>query len=180
MATRLAPATIGRRAGAGADRPGDRGSGTMLAIAAIIALATASLAAVLLGYAIAARHRSAAAADLAALAGAMQITGPTQVAGGRAAACQKAAAVSKANGAELTSCTVVGEITEVVATVRLPSLFGIAVTARSRARAGPDDKDEAPSIAPDSGRRHAGQQATARRDPGCDGSGTSPCRHRTG
>jgi len=43
---------------------------------------------------------------------------------------------------------VVGEITEVVATVRLPSLFGIAVTARSRARAGPDDTGEAPSIAP--------------------------------
>lgn len=109
----------------------DRGSATVLAITVIMLVTLAGLAGVTLGSALVARHRTAAAADLAALAGA------ARAAEGQTAACSRARAVAAANGAGLTSCRVAGQVVEVVAAIRLPLVFGVPMTARSRARAGP-------------------------------------------
>jgi len=102
----------------------------MLAIAVITLITCTGLAGVTLGSALVARHRTAAAADLAALAGA------ARAAGGQIGACATARAVAAANRAELASCRTAGQVVEVVAVIRLPSLFGVPMTARSRARAG--------------------------------------------
>ena len=115
----------------------DRGSATVLAIAVIVLITSAGVAGVTLGSALVARHRTAAAADLAALAGAARATE------GKAAACAHARAVAAANRAGLASCRVAGQVVEVVAVIRLPSLFGVQMTARSRARAGPVTLDPA-------------------------------------
>jgi secretion/DNA translocation related TadE-like protein len=112
-------------------RVADRGSATVLAIAVIMLVTLAGIAGVTLGSALVARHRTAAAADLAALAGA------ATAADGQTAACARARAVAAANRAGLASCRVAGQVVEVVAVIRLPSLFGVPMTARSRARAGP-------------------------------------------
>ena len=109
----------------------DRGSATILAIAVITLITCAGLAGVTLGSALVARHRTAAAADLAALAGAAKATE------GQIGACAAARAVAAENRAELASCRLAGQVVEVVAVIRLPSLFGVPMTARSQARAGP-------------------------------------------
>ncbi|MGH8835627.1 MAG: Rv3654c family TadE-like protein [Actinomycetes bacterium] len=131
MARRLTessrPAASGRRRRVAADR----GSATVLAITVIMLVTLAGLAGVTLGSALVARHRTAAAADLAALAGA------ARAAEGQTAACAQARAVATANRAGLTSCRVAGQVVEVVAVIRLPPLFGVPMTARTRARAGP-------------------------------------------
>ena len=103
----------------------------MLAIAVIMFITLAGLAGVTLGSALVARHRTAAAADLAALAGA------ARAAEGQTAACARARAVAAANRAGLASCRVAGQVVEVVAVIRLSALFGVPMTARSIARAGP-------------------------------------------
>ena len=123
---RFRPAACSRRR-----RVADRGSATVLAIAVIVLITSAGVAGVTLGSALVARHRTAAAADLAALAGAARATE------GQTAACAHARAVAAANRAGLASCRVAGQVVEVVAVIRLPSLFGVPMTARSRARAGP-------------------------------------------
>ena len=123
---RFRPAAYSRRR-----RVADRGSATVLAIAVIVLITSAGVAGVTLGSALVARHRTAAAADLAALAGAARATE------GQTAACAHARAVAAANRAGLASCRVAGQVVEVVAVIRLPSLFGVPMTARSRARAGP-------------------------------------------
>lgn len=112
-------------------RAADRGSATVFAIAVIMLVTCAGLAGLTLGSALVARHRTAAAADLAALAGA------ARAAEGQTGVCAQARAVASANRAELASCRMAGQVVEVVAVIRLPSLFGVPMTARSRARAGP-------------------------------------------
>ena len=130
MASRL---TLRYRSAAGSRRRqvADQGSATVLAIAVIMLVTLAGLAGVTLGSALVARHRTAAAADLAALAGA------TRAPEGQTVACARARAVAAANRAGLASCRVAGQVVEVVAVIRLSALFGVSMTARSRARAGP-------------------------------------------
>ncbi|WP_374200907.1 Rv3654c family TadE-like protein [Streptomyces bambusae] len=63
----------------------------------------------LLGQAVVARHRAAAAADLSALAAA------TSWSRGPQAACAAAARVARAQGAAVTACELTGEVAEVTA-----------------------------------------------------------------
>ncbi|WP_399433355.1 Rv3654c family TadE-like protein [Streptomyces sp. WAC05950] len=80
----------------------------------------------LLGQAVVARHRAAAAADLAALAAA------ATWAHGPDTACATALRVARAQGAELAGCRLGGEVAEVEARVAAGPF-----TPRIRARAGP-------------------------------------------
>ncbi|MFJ6721547.1 Rv3654c family TadE-like protein [Streptomyces sp. NPDC091259] len=80
----------------------------------------------LLGQAVVARHRAAAAADLASLAAA------TAWAHGPEAACAAAVRVARAQGATLAECRLGGEVAEVEARVPLGPF-----TPSSLARAGP-------------------------------------------
>ncbi|MDR1633972.1 MAG: pilus assembly protein TadG-related protein [Bifidobacteriaceae bacterium] len=78
----------------------DRGSGTVLAIGLVAALATVALALATLAGALVGRERAVAAADLAALAGAQALIDGH----GLPESCQAAAAIAQAMGAELTEC----------------------------------------------------------------------------
>jgi secretion/DNA translocation related TadE-like protein len=81
-----------------------------------------------LGQAVLARHRAAGGADLAALAAADQWTL------GASTACDRADEIARAQGARLTRCALVGEISDVTATAgRGP------FTVEVRSRAGPAD-----------------------------------------
>ncbi|MGN6428294.1 MAG: Rv3654c family TadE-like protein [Leifsonia sp.] len=104
---------------------GQRGSGSVLAVAVIGA--TVSLAAGMLavGGAVAAQRRASAAADLSALAAA-------DVAVGRVAGdpCQTAADVSAANGAAVTGCSADGVVVTVTTSV---DYLGLPATASARA-----------------------------------------------
>jgi secretion/DNA translocation related TadE-like protein len=73
---------------------------------------------------------AAQAADLAALSAA------TAVQRGRPA-CPSADETAAANGAQLTSCRVSGEVVVVEATVGVRTLFARLVSVRAQARAGP-------------------------------------------
>ncbi|MEV6954987.1 Rv3654c family TadE-like protein [Streptomyces sp. NPDC051183] len=96
----------------------------------------------LLGQAVVARHRAAAAADLAALAAAASWThGPE-------AACATAVRVAVAQGARLTGCVVAGETAQVTARVASGPF-----TPPIRARAGPP-------LPPPDGRAIPGQRPT--------------------
>jgi secretion/DNA translocation related TadE-like protein len=104
----------------------DRGSATVWA-----AIATTTMCAVFavvlgLGQAVVARHRAGAAADLAALAAADHaLRGPAE-------ACGRAIEVAAAQGAEVVSCALGGE----VADVKVRVSFG-PYAPTVRARAGP-------------------------------------------
>ncbi|MEU9026430.1 Rv3654c family TadE-like protein [Streptomyces sp. NPDC048383] len=90
----------------------DRGSATVWATVAVTVLGAVFGGVLLLGQAVAARHRAGAAADLAALAAAATWSH------GPAAACAAAARVAGAQGARVTECRVEGEVAEVTARVR--------------------------------------------------------------
>lgn len=87
----------------------DRGSATVWAALVATVLGAVFGGVLLLGQAVVARHRAAAAADLAALAAAATWThGPE-------AACATARRVAHAQGAALSTCRVEGELAEVTA-----------------------------------------------------------------
>ncbi|WP_308344828.1 Rv3654c family TadE-like protein [Streptomyces sp. ISL-94] len=104
----------------------DRGSATVWAVLVATVLGAVFGGVLLLGQAVVARHRAAAAADLAALAAA------ASWAHGPEAACATARRVARAQGAALAACRVEGEVAEVTARPATgPFTPGI------RARAGP-------------------------------------------
>ena len=110
----------------------DRGSATVLALAAVLiglVLATSSAA---LGAAVVARHRAEAAADLGALAAADVL-----LARATGSPCGAAAAVVRAHDAALISCTVDQGDAVVRASVRPPGGVGSLGAAVAVARAGP-------------------------------------------
>jgi secretion/DNA translocation related TadE-like protein len=112
----------------------ERGSATvwLAGLAALIVLAT--LAAVLQGSAVVARHRAATAADLAALAAAVRVPD------GRAAACAAASTLAIRNGGSLTRCVLSGDDVEVEVTRRVAFGHLGSWAATARARAGPVDR----------------------------------------
>lgn len=107
----------------------ERGSATLYVLAAAALLLSAGLAAGLVGEAIVARHDAGVAADLGALAAAA--SAPLS----EAAACAVAGRVVRANGAQLTTCSLLGA--DAVVTVQrahsLPGLPGAMVGVASRA-----------------------------------------------
>ena len=110
----------------------ERGSATVWMLALTGVLAALSLAVVLVGVAVVARHRASAAADFSALAAA------SAAVTGRPDPCAVAARVAAANSAELASCVLAGEgVVQVGVTVpvRLGPL-GVH-SASACARAGP-------------------------------------------
>lgn len=120
-----------RAAGTVGRMHGDQGVATVLvlALAAVLALlgaGSASLAAVAV-----ARQRAASAADLSALAGAERVLE------GQAAACGRARLVAGLVGGELSTCTVVGDVVDLVVEVRPAGRIGRLGAASARARAGP-------------------------------------------
>jgi secretion/DNA translocation related TadE-like protein len=110
----------------------ERGSATVWVMALSGVLAAVSLAVVLVGSAVVARHRASTAADLAALAAAGSAVA------GRPDACAVAGRVAAANSAVLASCVAEGAGVvriRVNVAVRLGPL-GVH-SATGRARAGP-------------------------------------------
>ncbi|MFI5984427.1 Rv3654c family TadE-like protein [Streptomyces sp. NPDC051555] len=107
----------------------ERGSATVWAAVVATALVAVFGGVLLLGQAVVARHRAAAAADLAALAAAASWTH------GPAAACAAALRVAVAQGARMAACTVSGEVAEVTA---LAPTGPYAPRSTSRAGPGPD------------------------------------------
>ncbi|MFJ7593090.1 Rv3654c family TadE-like protein [Streptomyces sp. NPDC097617] len=104
----------------------DRGSATVWAALVATVLGAVFGGVLLLGQAVVARHRAAAAADLAALAAAATWAhGPER-------ACGAALRVARAQGAELGGCLLRGEVAEVTARVAAGPF-----TPAIRARAGP-------------------------------------------
>ncbi|TDU76863.1 Rv3654c family TadE-like protein [Streptomyces sp. KS 21] len=87
----------------------DRGSATVWAALVATVLGAVFGGVLLLGQAVVARHRAAAAADLAALAAA------ATWAHGPEAACAAARRVAGAQSAAVTACTLQGEVAEVTA-----------------------------------------------------------------
>jgi secretion/DNA translocation related TadE-like protein len=112
--------------------PGQEGSATVLVIG--ICLAAFVLLAALggLGGAAVARHRAQSAADLAALAAADVLVG-----GSGGSPCAAAGRVVAANGGDLGSCEVSGQVVEVTVLGRPPGPIARLGLARARARAGP-------------------------------------------
>ncbi|MEO6020561.1 MAG: Rv3654c family TadE-like protein [Knoellia sp.] len=113
----------------------ERGSGTVLAVAAIGVLLVLATAGLHLGAAATAAHRARTTADLSALAGA------TALQEGWGAPCARAAEVAGRNHAQLIACTLgVGESVTVRVSTALPTHW-LAVPDRAvaSARAGPSD-----------------------------------------
>jgi secretion/DNA translocation related TadE-like protein len=110
----------------------ERGSATVWVLALSGVLLSFAAAAVLIGTAVAARHRAEAAADLAALAAAGSAVS------GTADPCVAAASIASANGAVLESCTVdPGAVVEIRVGVRV-AMASLGVRwAHAYARAGP-------------------------------------------
>ena len=101
----------------------------VLSLAAVLGLlgaGSASLAAVAV-----ARQRAASAADLAALAAAERALD------GQQAACQRASSVARVAGAHVRTCSLTGDVADILAEVRPPGWLGRLGVAAARARAGP-------------------------------------------
>lgn len=117
----------------------DRGSATiwLVGLAALIGLVT--VAALVQGSAVVARHRAAAAADLAALAAAVRVSE------GADAACAAAKGIAARNGGSLTRCVLSGDDVEI--DVTRPLMLGSlgSWVAMARARAGPVDRIPLPA-----------------------------------
>ncbi|MGZ4544723.1 MAG: Rv3654c family TadE-like protein [Blastococcus sp.] len=112
--------------------PGERGSATVWVVVLAGLIAVLGAAGVLVGAAVAGRHRAAAAADFAALAGAARAVV------GDPSACASAADVALANGATLQRCSLLpGAVVDVSVRVRVRlGPLGV-LQAPGRARAGP-------------------------------------------
>src|SRR3954452_13825745 len=111
-----------------ADR--EAGIATVTALALIVMVAATAMVGVLVGAAVAARHRAGAAADLAAIAAAARSYDV-------GAACRAAARIAGSNRARVESCRLRGTIAEVRVRVPVPGVFGRLGPARATARAGP-------------------------------------------
>lgn len=113
----------------------ERGSGTVLSLAIVLAIATLLVAAVLYGAVVLATHRARSAADLAAL------TASTRALEGdsTADACAQAARVARANGGRILVCRAgAGEGSiETAVSVDLPQALRRLGPAYAVARAGP-------------------------------------------
>lgn len=114
-------------------REGERGSGTVLGLAAIAVVLILFASGAWIGSAIIARHRAQAAADLGALAGADHLRGGRPIVDSRGP-CRAAAAVVRGNGAEVRSCQVRG--TTITVTVSVPAGLPGLGSARGMAKAG--------------------------------------------
>jgi secretion/DNA translocation related TadE-like protein len=112
-----------------------KGSGSVLALALVAAIAFGGMAIAALGGAAAARWRSQTASDLAALAGAQAMIDGQ----GIDRACAVAGDIAAANGARLTACGPAdGDRLRVRTEAPAPSLFGLPPrTASAEAVAGP-------------------------------------------
>lgn len=97
-------------------------------MALIVVLLSVTLGVVVLGSAVAARHRAQTAADLGALAGAHAL--PTGV----QSACAAAESVIGANAAGMVSCAV--DQLDVAVTVQTPAVLRMRATAGARAGPG--------------------------------------------
>lgn len=118
--------TVDRGSGRGRGRESDRGSATVWSLGAIALLCAVFGAVLVLGQAVAVRHRAAGGADLAALAAA------DHWAEGGTAACARAERLAAVQGVRLVRCAIVGDTAEVTAAAgRGP------FTAEVGARAGP-------------------------------------------
>ncbi|QGN33981.1 Rv3654c family TadE-like protein [Microlunatus sp. Gsoil 973] len=89
-----------------------RGSGTLLALTVVIFLLSLTSAVAVFGRFLVAHHRAAAAADLAALAGA-------QAYGTGENGCAAARAIAARNDQHLAGCSVIGDRTDFVLSVRI-------------------------------------------------------------
>lgn len=109
----------------------DRGSATVLVVAALAALLAAGVGALEIVGAVRASHQAHSAADLASLAGALIL-----VRGGSpSSACSRAAVLARQNSASLVDCRPTGDsVLEVVVSVPGGTGLGPAV---ARSRAGP-------------------------------------------
>ncbi|WP_347108363.1 Rv3654c family TadE-like protein [Paenarthrobacter sp. S56] len=114
----------------GEQGPGERGSGTVLALALVAVVGVLLVALMLLAQAGVMASRAASASDLAALAGADAARGLTT-----GEPCAVAAQVAEHHEAHLTSCAVKqGGVVDVSAELSGPFQYG---TATGRSRAGP-------------------------------------------
>ncbi|WP_323097616.1 Rv3654c family TadE-like protein [Intrasporangium sp. YIM S08009] len=118
----------GRRLAAAFGRAVDRGSASVLVLAATGVLLAAGVAALILGSVAVAGQRARLAADLSAIAGA------TRQRAADVQACAAAAAVARANGARLEGCSLRDADVTVVVSIEVPVWPD---PARARSRAGP-------------------------------------------
>ncbi|MFD4181258.1 Rv3654c family TadE-like protein [Rhodococcus sp. NPDC058514] len=109
----------------------DRGSATVLACWAMLALIAVAALVIHLGSAVSARHRAQSAADLAALAAAAALEH------GGEAACASAATIAGRMRASVRDCRVEGWDVVVTVGVRLPLPAVVGGDAVAAARAGP-------------------------------------------
>jgi secretion/DNA translocation related TadE-like protein len=119
----------------------ERGSATLLALAAGLLLVGAGLVCALWAVVSTGHHRAAAAAEMAALsaAQAMQPGGDWQAEGD--GPCDVASRIALAHRAELLSCRSDGDTVEVVAAVELRLGVIGSPSVKSTARAGPVSRD---------------------------------------
>lgn len=116
-------------------RHDERGAATVMVFAMVVVLGATALVLVT-GAGLFVEHRRAqAAADLAALAGAAAVGGPGAGSGG--SACSVAARTATRNGAELTSCEVLGRDVRVRVAIRRGYAGGLTAVVEGAARAGP-------------------------------------------
>lgn len=102
----------------------ERGSGTVLGLAAIGVIVTTLIAFVMVGSAVLARQQAQSAADLGAVAGAQELKAGAST----DAACSRAKEFVEVNGASVDACTVSGSTSpEVGPTMRLRVSRGVAV-----------------------------------------------------
>ena len=110
---------------------GDRGTAGVLVLALVLVLVAVGSVVTGLASVAVARQRAASAADLSALAAAAAaLDGP-------AAACRRATELAAEVAARLVSCTLDGDVADVVAEVRPAGAVGRFGAASARARAGP-------------------------------------------
>ena len=120
----------------GSRGPGDRGSVSLVVVAAVGLLLTLGAALGVVGAMVRAHRGAQSAADLASLAAAGVLRGGT-VAGTGGGACGLGAAIARENGARLVSCVVAGREVRVHAEVRGPHWLGQLADLDADARAGP-------------------------------------------
>jgi len=115
----------------GGRRTGERGSATVVGVAAVLVVLAVFAVAVQLGAAVITRHRAEAAADLAALAAAARVIA------GPAHACASARRVTDRMAVRMEGCELDGWEVTVRVEASPPGLLGRFGTSRATARAGP-------------------------------------------
>jgi secretion/DNA translocation related TadE-like protein len=125
---------LGRRCPRWSPVRNERGSASLVAVAAMALLLAITVGGLYVGSAVIARHRVQAAADLAALAAAARLAGGADI------ACAQASAIARAMDATVADCVV--DDLDVVITAEAPVAFGAWGVGRAyaAARAGPADR----------------------------------------